>query len=77
MTTDMSEAKDMCLKLAVALDELDGLGADNRKKPQSDKGRISADLLYAVHCADLVRAEILSQYHVFKGRTDVPMLAAA
>lgn len=69
----------MCLKLVVLLDQLDGEGPDvaHVRQPSSERAKVSGDLLFAVHCADMVRAEILSQYHVYKGRSDVPLVTAA
>lgn len=76
MNVDMSEARDMCLRLVVLLDELDE-AEPNVLRNSKEKAVISGELLYAAHCADLVRAEITSQYHVFKGRVNVPLVSAA
>lgn len=41
----------------------------NNKEVMRRKAQASRQLLYAAHVADLTRAEILSQYHKFKGET--------
>lgn len=76
MKTDMNEAVVMTNRLWVLLDGLHGHEPDTLRG-SAEKARISGELLYAAHCADLVRAEVLSQYHVFKGREDVPLINAA
>ena len=41
--------------------------ADNNKARMRASAQRSRDLLYAAHLADLCRAEILNEYHRFKG----------
>lgn len=39
----------------------------NNKGVMSSKAHINKQLLYGAHLADLARAEMLNQYHTFKG----------
>jgi hypothetical protein len=53
------------------LEDLDGaplnVDGDNNKDRMRANSKRSKDLLFAAHLADLVRADIMNQYHRFKG----------
>lgn len=59
----------------VALDGQDvNAEVPNHKTLMSAKARINSELVYAAHLAHLVEAEVLNQYHRFKGVPDVPRI---
>lgn len=69
---DMGELLDMIEDLREKVEKLDGSRANievSSKQVNSRKAQINRDLLYAAHLADLVRVDIMSHYHRFKGET--------
>lgn len=70
---DMTQALAMLADLRLLLVEVDSTPAHYESGNNKEKMRRSADasrqLLYAGHMADLVRAEILNQYHRWRGQT--------
>ena len=83
----LTDAPNDSLNMTCALTLLDQIGelvtglngaplnidGDNNKDRMRANAKRSKDLLYAAHLADLARAEILSQYHRFKGQSPPPI----
>lgn len=69
---DMTVVTQMLREVDDLTDALHGaplnIDADNNKDRMRLNAQRSRDLLYAAHLADLIRAEILNQYHRFKGQ---------
>ena len=61
----------------LALDGAD-LNAEvpNHKALMAAKAATNADLVYSAHLAHLIEAEVLNQYHRFKGVTNVPSITS-
>jgi hypothetical protein len=56
-------------ELVVDLDDAPiNVEGDNNKNRMRTNAQRSKDLLYAAHLADVLRLEILNQYHRFKGQ---------
>ena len=62
--TLLDDARAMIEALDGAPMNIDG---DNNKERMRRNSQRSRDLLFAAHLADLARADILNQYHRFKG----------
>jgi hypothetical protein len=60
------------------LEDLDGEEYNwenaSAKRAMKDKASVNRSLLYASHIADLARADIMSQYHRFKGEANPPQI---
>lgn len=69
---DMSVVSKLLREVDDLVDALHGapmnVDIDNNKERMRANAQRSRDLLYAAHLADLIRAEIISQYHRFKGQ---------
>lgn len=68
---DMKHTLVLLEDVRAMLDDLDGASlnveGDNNKARMRERSERSKQLLYAAHLADLVRADIMNQYHRFKG----------
>lgn len=77
---DMAAAQQLLDELSDQLDRLNGADLDahvpNNKELMRQKAQLRTDLQYAAHIADLIRVEIMSQYHRFKGTENVPTVDA-
>lgn len=76
-TLDMSPVRSLLAELGELVDRLDGVslnveGENNKSRMRANAER-SRELLYSAHLGDLLRVEMLSQYHRFKGQ-DPPHL---
>lgn len=77
-TIEMEAALALLDELSEMLRALDGRPLDpvftNNKERMTAAANQSRSLLYAAHLADVLRVEVTSQYHRFKGQ-DPPVLA--
>lgn len=68
----MDEARDLVSLLDGQPLNVDG---DSNKQRMHRNAERSRDLLYAAHVVDLARADIISQYHRFKGAEPPEIIA--
>lgn len=78
-TLDLSTTLKLMDEARELVAELDGqplnVDADNNKDRMRRNAERSRDLLYAAHVVDLARADVLNQYHRFKG-AEPPQIVA-
>lgn len=71
-SVDMTAVQTILKEISAMVTDLDGatfnVEGDNNKERMRASAERSRDLLYAAHLADMCRAELLSQYHRFKGK---------
>ena len=76
---DMTETLKLIDELRDIVVDMDGqkinVEGSNNKELTRQKAIVSKNLLYAAHVADLARASVMTQYHVFKGE-DPPRILA-
>lgn len=69
----MAQAIELLEEAKAIAEQLDGVPPNQDALNSKERMRVNAErsrlLLYAAHVADLARAEILNQYHGWKGET--------